>query len=116
MISFNIPNNVPALTDLRDQAESMSSQLRGFISSMRESLIREAINNHLGVDDWTVEEVMPRLSMVINDFHGMRTIVMDGHPIATIGQVNLVTESGKTFIRLEQSVKALSRPKVTDGD
>lgn len=116
MISFNDPNKTLVLTDIRNQAESMSSQLSGFIRSKSESAIREAITNHLGTDEWTVEDAMPRLSMAINEFQGVHTIAMDGRPILYIDPFELVTGDVENSIYAKLSFRILSKPKVTDGD
>lgn len=116
MISFNIPNNIPTLTDFRDQEESILSQLRGFINSKSEHAIREAITNHLGTDEWTLEDVMPRLSTAINEFQGARTIAMDGRPILYIGPFELVTGDVGNSIYAKLPFSIISKPKATDGD
>ncbi len=116
MISFSNSNKSMRLTDLHEQVENMSSQLSRIIISKKDSLVRDAITNKLGSDDWTVEDVIPRLSVVINEPHDIRTICMDGRPIIAIGPVELVTDDVKNSISAKIAFNIINQPKATKGD
>jgi hypothetical protein len=80
------------------------------MSEQQDAAIRQAINNHLGREDWSNEEVIPRLALRIYKGSGLQTITMDSEPIMSIGPVEMDTEERgrSTFLRATRRCKIIN--------
>lgn len=71
--------------DTNEITTAIYSSLANRLGEQQNAAIRRAINNHLGREDWTFEEVRPRLKACV--YREMKTIMMDGEPIMIMGPV-----------------------------
>lgn len=84
------------------------SSLANRIGGQQDAAIRRAINNHLGREDWTIEEVGPRVKACI--YREMKTIMMDGEPIMIMGPVETsMDERGvSSFLQASRGYRILN--------
>ena len=75
-----------------DHLTDICSSLARYMSAKQDEAIRRAINNHLGHDQWRIDEVMPRLTLCSYPDSEIQTITMDGIPIMRIGPVTTSNE------------------------
>ena len=94
--------------------ETICLSLARHLSEQQDAAIRQAINNHLKREDWSLEEVKPRLALCSYQGSEIQTITMDGEPIMSIGQVEMNTEERgrSTFLRATRGYKILNETNV----
>lgn len=107
--TFSNPTDAEQLSGERLDATIYSSLAR-YLSERQDAAIRQAINNHLGRKDWSIEEVKSRLALYGYQGSDRQTITMDGEPIMSIGSVEMNTEErGRpTFLRATRGFKILN--------
>lgn len=93
---------------------TICSSLANRLGEQQEAALRRAINNHLGREDWTMEEVKSRLTACI--YREMKTITMDGEPIMIIGPVETNTDErgSSAFFRASRRYKILNEENGKD--
>lgn len=65
------------------------ADLARHLAKQQDEKIREAINNHVGHKNWTIEEIAPRLKRETYPDGTITRITMDGEPIFAFGKVVL---------------------------
>jgi hypothetical protein len=107
--TFSKPTDTEQLSGKGLDATICSSLAR-YLSEQQDAAIRQAINNHLGREDWSLEEVKPRLALCSYQGSEIQTITMDGEPIMSIGPVKMNTEERgrSTFLRATRGYKILN--------
>jgi hypothetical protein len=78
----------------------------------QDKLIRQAINNHLGREDWALDEVLPHMRLVTSDDSDLQAIEYDSTCIMVIGPVESTMEEtkGKTQFITSRRYKILNEP------
>lgn len=89
---------------------SIGLEIARHLNEKQDAAIRQAINNHIGREDWTINEVISRLAINTCPETEMQTILMDGTTIMSIGPVEMHhDEIGRsTFLRATQKFKILN--------
>ena len=87
--------------------KSLCSTLDRHLSVQQDAAIRQAINNHLGREDWSIEEVKPRLKLHIYQESNQQILTMDDESILVIGPVKMnVEKRGRsTFLQATRGYK-----------
>ena len=82
------------------------------MAEQKDAVIRKAVNNHLGREDWTIEEVVPRLLSVYDPAFNITTVTMDEQPILTFGEMESGTEwrGDSQYFRATQGYNILNEP------
>ena len=115
--TFSKPTDAEQLSGKGLDATICSSLAR-HLSEQQDAGIRQAINNHLGWEDWSLEEVKPRLALCSYQGSELQTITMDGEPIMSIGPVEMNTEERgrSTFLRATRGYKILNETNAYSPD
>jgi hypothetical protein len=95
--------------------EPTCSALARHLNEQQDAAIRQAINNHLRREDWSLEKVKTRLALCSYQGSDLQTITMDGEPIMSIGPVEINTEKRgrSTFLRVTRGYRVLNEPNAT---
>lgn len=106
-IDFKDPAGLPELLS-QDSFHRVCRDLAIQMARKLDEVIREAINNHLGREDWALEEVRPRLEQVIDADGQTETICMDGEPIFRKRPLSTKSEDGRYVAEMRYAI--LNKP------
>ena len=109
MINFATPPGVP---EFQNPMDDVINRLSRHMAEQKDAVIRKAVNNHLGREDWTIEEVVPRLLSVYDPAFNITTVTMDEQPILTFGEMESGTEwrGDSQYFRATQGYNILNEP------
>lgn len=109
---LNHPKMSDSMSIANNTMSRFASELARQMARLQDDVLRKAISNHLGRDDWKIQEVAHRLRLEMYAGSDMQRVVMDNEPILAIGPIELNREEKghSSFLNASRGYKILNEP------